>query len=125
MCSGLHYFVQILSISDCVYRAMYRTRYLISQDLDELIVPMKVDSWADMILDVTAKTKRHAVASYNIKNVHFPTKAANDERFSNSSAAVKYNIIPLLKTRSTNVIYPDNIRSKVGYHSSPEQMGFH
>ena len=94
---------------------MYRTRYLSSQDLDELIVPMKADSWADMLRDVIVPAPRDAIASYNIRSAFFPTQREmmNDVAFSNDSLAVKYNIVPLLKTARCE-IYPHTDRSKVG-----------
>ena len=43
-------------INDCIYRYMYRTKYVIVADLDELVVPRLADSWAEMLdgyLDLT------------------------------------------------------------------------
>ena len=116
-CSGLHYFGQVISISDCVYRAMYRTRYLSSQDIDELIVPMKADTWADMLRNITTSAPRDTIASYNIRSAFFPTQhneVPNDPNLSNNFLAVKYDILPLLKTFRSSEIYPNGVRSKVG-----------
>uniref|UniRef100_A0A3B3TNQ9 Glycosyltransferase family 92 protein n=1 Tax=Poecilia latipinna TaxID=48699 RepID=A0A3B3TNQ9_9TELE len=35
----LHYFGQIPALNDCLYRSMYRSRYVALHDLDELILP--------------------------------------------------------------------------------------
>ena len=123
----MHYFGQMISISDCVYRSMYRTRYLASQDLDELIVPMKADSWADMLRSVTGtedmlrnittSAPRDTIASYNIRSAFFPTQhneVPNDPNLLNNFLAVKYDILPLLKTFRSSEIYPNGVRSKVG-----------
>ncbi|XP_062408958.1 uncharacterized protein si:zfos-464b6.2 isoform X2 [Sardina pilchardus] len=45
----LHYFGQIAALNDCVYRFMYQTRYVVLQDLDEVIVPVKVNSWTELL----------------------------------------------------------------------------
>lgn len=45
----LHYFGQIAALNDCVYRFMYKTQYVVLQDLDEVIVPVIVDSWTELL----------------------------------------------------------------------------
>lgn len=45
----LHYFGQIAALNDCVYRFMYKTQYVVLQDLDEVIVPVTVDSWTELL----------------------------------------------------------------------------
>ncbi|KAL2096571.1 hypothetical protein ACEWY4_008719 [Coilia grayii] len=45
----VHYFGQIAALNDCVYRFMYQTKYIVLQDLDELIVPLRMDSWVELL----------------------------------------------------------------------------
>ncbi|XP_076138948.1 uncharacterized protein LOC143122048 [Alosa pseudoharengus] len=45
----LHYFGQIAALNDCVYRFMYQTQYVVLQDLDEVIVPVMVNSWTELL----------------------------------------------------------------------------
>jgi len=111
--AGLHYNGQIICITECLYRAMYRTRYLTSQDLDELIVPMKVRSWSDMMAELNEMYPGKNIAAANFRNVWFPTKSPNDSVYGNNSAAVRYNIEPLLKTTCDSYIFPHRDRSKV------------
>lgn len=61
--NGLHYHGQILSISDCVYRTMYRTKYLINVDLDGVIVPSKTNrnNGCEIAMQSTSKTNRQKV----------------------------------------------------------------
>ncbi|RVE65185.1 hypothetical protein OJAV_G00134180 [Oryzias javanicus] len=45
----LHYFGQIPALNDCLYRYMYRTKYLALHDVDELILPQSVHSWLELL----------------------------------------------------------------------------
>ncbi|XP_024133187.1 uncharacterized protein LOC112149611 isoform X1 [Oryzias melastigma] len=45
----LHYFGQIPALNDCLYRYMYRTKYLALHDVDELILPQSVNSWLELL----------------------------------------------------------------------------
>ncbi|XP_059188170.1 uncharacterized protein LOC131970760 isoform X2 [Centropristis striata] len=45
----LHYFGQIPALNDCMYRYMYRSRYLAQHDIDELILPQAVNSWTELL----------------------------------------------------------------------------
>ena len=45
----VHYYGEILSIHDCLYRNMNRVKYLAFVDLDEVITPLKDSSWKEMI----------------------------------------------------------------------------
>ena len=82
-----------MAISDCVYRAMYRTRYLVIQDLDELIVPLRTESLAELVHSVDAAisadgvTSSDSLAAYNFRNLFFPPNGPNDPRFGPNSAA--------------------------------------
>ncbi|XP_059187331.1 uncharacterized protein LOC131970084 [Centropristis striata] len=45
----LHYFGQIPALNDCMYRYMYRSRYLAQHDIDELILPQAVNTWTELM----------------------------------------------------------------------------
>ncbi|XP_051813463.1 uncharacterized protein si:zfos-464b6.2 isoform X2 [Acanthochromis polyacanthus] len=45
----LHYFGQIPALNDCLYRSMYRSRYVALHDIDELILPQTVSSWLQLL----------------------------------------------------------------------------
>lgn len=40
---------QYFAQTECAYRLMYRVKYLVHVDIDELIVPMRADNWTAMI----------------------------------------------------------------------------
>lgn len=47
--SPLHYFGQLLIISDCYYRVMYEVENLALIDIDEMIWPVKHNNWYEMV----------------------------------------------------------------------------
>ena len=44
-----HYYGQLLSITDCLYRNIFRVKYLVYTNLDEIIVPLKHISWGSLM----------------------------------------------------------------------------
>ncbi|XP_047247073.1 uncharacterized protein si:zfos-464b6.2 isoform X2 [Girardinichthys multiradiatus] len=56
----LHYFGQLPALNDCLYRYMYRSKYVALHDLDELILPQSVNSWLELLplLEKTYGTER-------------------------------------------------------------------
>ncbi|XP_061576572.1 uncharacterized protein LOC133442580 [Cololabis saira] len=51
----LHYLGQIPALNDCLYRYMYKTRYVALHDIDELILPLSVNSWLELFPLLTKK----------------------------------------------------------------------
>ena len=43
------YYAESVSIADCLYRNMYRVKYLVFIDLDEIIVPQQHRNWMEMV----------------------------------------------------------------------------
>ncbi|KAJ8257081.1 hypothetical protein COCON_G00192330 [Conger conger] len=68
----LHYNGQIPALNDCIYRNMYRTKYLFMQDPDEIIVPLKNVTWHEMFS--TLDEKYGSDVSYYFENNVFPTQ---------------------------------------------------
>ena len=50
-----HYYAESVCITDCLYRNMYRVKYLVFTDLDEIIVPQKHRNWGEMMLAIDRK----------------------------------------------------------------------
>jgi len=84
----IYYHGQILAISECLYRLMHRTRYVVVQDLDEFVVPMQSDDWQSMLdaINRNARTDSDRIASYNFRNRFFPTEFP--PKASNSTSAL-------------------------------------
>ncbi|XP_030063385.1 uncharacterized protein LOC115472969 [Microcaecilia unicolor] len=43
------YYAQLATLNDCIYRNMYRSKFVILIDLDEIILPQKHQSWKEMM----------------------------------------------------------------------------
>lgn len=52
-----HYYGQQLSVTDCLYRNIYRVKYLVYTDLDEIIVPLKQPNWGSLMRQLDGPTK--------------------------------------------------------------------
>ena len=59
-----HYYAESVSITDCLYRNMYRVKYLAFTDLDEIIVPQKHRNWSEMMLAIDQKNVSAFVFSH-------------------------------------------------------------
>uniref|UniRef100_A0A096LWK5 Glycosyltransferase family 92 protein n=1 Tax=Poecilia formosa TaxID=48698 RepID=A0A096LWK5_POEFO len=51
----IHYFGQIPALNDCLYRSMYRSKYVALHDPDELILPQTVGSWLKLLEQLERK----------------------------------------------------------------------
>ncbi|XP_075691184.1 glycosyltransferase family 92 protein R07B7.12-like [Rhinoderma darwinii] len=45
----LHYFGQTAALNDCIYRNMYKSKYIALNDIDELIIPIIHKDWPEML----------------------------------------------------------------------------
>ncbi|KAM4020851.1 uncharacterized protein ACNLHF_001099 isoform 1-T2 [Anomaloglossus baeobatrachus] len=45
----LHYFGQTAALNDCIYRNMYKSKYIALNDIDELIIPILHKDWPEML----------------------------------------------------------------------------
>uniref|UniRef100_A0A096LQY2 Glycosyltransferase family 92 protein n=1 Tax=Poecilia formosa TaxID=48698 RepID=A0A096LQY2_POEFO len=66
----IHYFGQIPALNDCLYRFMYRSRYVALHDPDELILPQTVGSWMELL--PLLKKKYGADRCYTFENNWIP-----------------------------------------------------
>ncbi|GFT11759.1 glycosyltransferase family 92 protein [Nephila pilipes] len=63
---------EMLVYNDCFYRHIDSHKYIINLDLDEAIVPLKHDSWIDLLNHVRNQTSRtFPSASISVSNVYF------------------------------------------------------
>ncbi|XP_067670221.1 beta-1,4-galactosyltransferase galt-1-like [Haliotis asinina] len=46
---GIHYFGQIVTMHDCFYRNRYTSRYIVFQDMDEVMVPYTDSNWLTLL----------------------------------------------------------------------------
>ncbi|XP_078502237.1 uncharacterized protein LOC144756353 [Lissotriton helveticus] len=64
------YYGQLVTLNDCMYRNMYRSKYVILIDLDEIILPFKHPDWTSMMEGLQ---KQHPdVGAFLFENHIFP-----------------------------------------------------
>ena len=66
----LHYFGQLLVISDCLYRSMYEVEYSAVTDIDEMILPVKHYNWSDMMTEIEA-LGNYSAGTFVFQNAFF------------------------------------------------------
>ncbi|GFU60724.1 glycosyltransferase family 92 protein [Trichonephila clavipes] len=65
---------ELIPYNDCLYRNLYSYEYVVLLDIDEIIMPVKYDSWSELMKEVVQlalKEKNYTRASYNVRNVYF------------------------------------------------------
>ena len=66
---------ELIPYNDCLYKNMYKYRYIIVKDIDEVIMPKGEHIlWKDLMEDIyekSIKDKKDERASYNVRNVYF------------------------------------------------------
>lgn len=45
----LHYFGQLTTLNECIYRSMERSRYVLLNDIDEIIMPYRHDNLSSLM----------------------------------------------------------------------------
>ncbi|KAJ8414616.1 hypothetical protein AAFF_G00038180 [Aldrovandia affinis] len=66
----LHYYGQIPALNDCIYRNMYRTKYLFLNDPDEIILPLRNVTWHEFLR--TLEEQYSSDVSFYFENNVFP-----------------------------------------------------
>ena len=71
--SPLHYYGQMLTLTDCFYRNMYEVDILAFMDLDEILLPVQSTNWSKML----AKIYDNRVPVYSFQNSFFVNDSSN------------------------------------------------
>ncbi|KAK9958310.1 hypothetical protein ABG768_010441 [Culter alburnus] len=69
----LHYYGQIPALNDCIYRYMYQSHYVALHDLDELILPLKVRTWTELLPEL--EKMYGTTVGFEFENNAFPFTA--------------------------------------------------
>lgn len=72
----LHYYGQLTTLNECIYRNMYQTKYLLLNDIDEIIMPYKHDTLQQMM--ETLEQEQPGVGVFVIMNHIFPKTQFDD-----------------------------------------------
>ena len=106
----MEYYGQRLLLNDCLYRYMYKSKYIIIKDLDEIIVPSRN---AHNLVDMLESLPMEGVAEYNIRSVIY-----RDDLFSNYTGGANRTLLDLyqpktlLNAKKESHIYRHLLRSK-------------
>ncbi|XP_018613816.1 glycosyltransferase family 92 protein F13G3.3-like [Scleropages formosus] len=77
----LHYFGQLTTLNDCIYRNMYKSKYVLLNDIDEIIVPYEHATLGLLMEDL--QRQHPSVSVFLVENHIFPkTVFDSDDRFS-------------------------------------------
>ncbi|XP_069465185.1 uncharacterized protein [Ambystoma mexicanum] len=49
--ADIGYYGQLAALNDCIYRNMYRSKYLLLHDIDEIVLPIRHRDWKSMMAD--------------------------------------------------------------------------
>ncbi|XP_048840845.1 beta-1,4-galactosyltransferase galt-1-like [Brienomyrus brachyistius] len=72
----LHYYGQLTTLNDCIYRNMYRSKYLLLNDIDEIIVPYQHATLEHLLEDL--QRQNPTVGVFLIENHIFPKTLFDD-----------------------------------------------
>ncbi|UYV64538.1 hypothetical protein LAZ67_3001139 [Cordylochernes scorpioides] len=62
---------EIIPYNDCLYRNLNAYRYVVLLDIDEVIMPVRHNSWHELIQEVHRQAGNTSRSSYNVRNVYF------------------------------------------------------
>ncbi|XP_068608237.1 uncharacterized protein [Brachionichthys hirsutus] len=74
----VHYFGQLATLNECIYRSMERSRYVLLNDIDEIAMPYKYDSLKPLM--ETLQQQHPHVGVFLIENHIFPKSPFEDRK---------------------------------------------
>ncbi|XP_076366151.1 uncharacterized protein LOC143255023 [Tachypleus tridentatus] len=95
------------ALNDCLYRTMYRFRFVLMIDFDEFIVPHKSESLTEM-LEVLTKNKPLKTGAYSFQNSFFYLPWPKDPK----SKSLPLPLVTLERTTRKLKFHPHKQRSK-------------
>ncbi|XP_067653284.1 uncharacterized protein [Haliotis asinina] len=98
------YFGQIVNMHDCFYRNRYTSKYIVLQDMDEVMLPHKDSNWLTLFERV--KSTDSTIGSFAFKNSFFT------ESKGHVKSTAKHGYIKMLSQFFHGRIFPYYVRSK-------------
>ncbi len=110
------------ALNDCLYRTMYRFKYVLMIDIDELIIPYKHQNLLSM-LKALNQINTDRTGAYSFRNAFFYSQWPNDNSIENN---IPYPLTTLLKTRRKTELNIHKQRSKcIVIPEMIQEMGNH
>lgn len=99
------------ALNDCLYRTMYRFKYVLMIDFDEFVIPHSHDDILSMITAVNGSVKsgKYKIGGYSFQNAFFYHQWPGY----NTKNQIFNNLITLTKTRRKSKFHVHKQRSKV------------
>ncbi|XP_067269605.1 uncharacterized protein [Pseudorasbora parva] len=85
----VHYYGQLVTLNECIYRHMYQSRYVLLNDIDEIIMPYKNTNLSSLMKDL--QSAHPSVGVFLIENHIFPKTQFED---SGKFKRAEWNNIP-------------------------------
>ncbi|XP_022220076.2 uncharacterized protein LOC111072476 [Drosophila obscura] len=115
------------ALNDCLYRTMYRYKYLALVDLDEFIVPRYSDTLNELIGSLNQRFRNRNTGAYSFQNAFYYLQFTDDPLASSGIvggneqlANVRASLVTQRKTRRRFKLHPQKQRSK--YICKPEAV---
>ncbi|EDW57756.1 uncharacterized protein [Drosophila virilis] len=115
------------ALNDCLYRTMYRYKYLALVDLDEFIVPRYTDTLNDLLSSLNQRFRNRNTGAYSFQNAFYYLQFADDPLASSGISggsdqlgSVRASLVTQRKTRRRYKLHPQKQRSK--YICKPEAV---
>ncbi|XP_023308046.2 uncharacterized protein LOC111689814 [Lucilia cuprina] len=115
------------ALNDCLYRTMYRYKYLALVDLDEFIVPRLNDTLQELLSSLNSRFRNRNLGAYSFQNAFFYLQFADDPLITHlvdgenlDMAKLKAALVTQRKTRRRFKLHPQKQRSK--YICKPEDV---
>ncbi|XP_050420849.1 glycosyltransferase family 92 protein C33H5.2-like isoform X2 [Adelges cooleyi] len=97
------------ALNDCLYRNMYKSKYVAFLDIDEIIMPKQNNT---LIQFISRLNMYQTPAAYSFRNAFFYMQWADDDSLQTEQNSFQSNLIVLRKTRRKTKIHPHKQRSK-------------
>ncbi|XP_065104016.1 uncharacterized protein [Paramisgurnus dabryanus] len=129
----IHYYGQLTTLNECIYRHMYQSKYVLLNDIDEIIMPYKYDNLPSLMDNLQATHPN--VGLFLIENHIFPKTQFDDSgRFKRQewSKIPGINIMehiyrePVRKNfhNPTKMIINPRLEEQISVHSSLRHFGY-
>ncbi|XP_022170603.1 beta-1,4-galactosyltransferase galt-1-like [Myzus persicae] len=105
------------ALNDCLYRNMYKSKYVAFLDIDEIIVPRQNDTLIKLINWLNIY---QTPAAYSFRNAFFYMQWADDDSLPLDQNPFHSNLVVLRKTRRKTKLHPHKQRSK--YICDPQRI---
>ncbi|XP_068105291.1 uncharacterized protein [Hyperolius riggenbachi] len=77
------YYGQLATLNDCIYQNMYKSRFILLNDIDEIILPFKHQTWDSLMEDLQRQNPGAGI--FLFENHIFPQTVSTDRNFSGTS----------------------------------------